>query len=105
MRRPRPSALTARSNNICKRRRFFELRQQSATAKAEAGNNGLELRWRVADSVVVVRVRVEEAAEPRGATDDGEKLQVTDAGNPEQLRVTRKLNPCSGETEIVVWPL
>ena len=47
--RLRPATLTARSKSICKRRRFFQPMQHSATASvepgsAESGSTGPDLR-------------------------------------------------------------
>ena len=77
--------LTASSSNICNRRRFFQPMQQSASASAEPGKNGLGLRRRVDDVVEVEIVSVVEAAAPIGVTVAGEKPHVAPVGNPEQL--------------------
>jgi hypothetical protein len=101
----KPAMPTASSNIICKRRRFFHPKQQKATARAEPGNSGLELRCRAAVVATVFTVSTVETGEPDGVTVAGEKLHDAPAGSPEQLKETVELKPFSGVTETDVAPL
>ena len=65
-----------------------------------SGDVGVRAALAEACSVTVV-----EAAEPDGAIVEGEKLQVTPAGRPEQLKVTAELNPLEGVSVRVAVPL
>ena len=97
--RPIPTTLTASSKSIGKRRRFFQPRQQSATARAEPGKSGLLFRWSAADAAAVVTVSAVDAGAPDGVTVAGKKLHVAPAGSPEvQLNETAELKPLSGVT-------
>ena len=55
--------------------------------------------------MLAARVIVVEAAVADGVTVAGEKLHDVPEGNPEQLNETVELNPFSGATEIVAFPL
>jgi hypothetical protein len=99
--RPIPTTLTASSNSIGKRRRFFQPKQHSATARAEPGSNGRDSRWNAAELAVVVTVSVVEV-EPGCVTVDGEKLQDAPAGSPEHANETGEANPFAGVIEIEV---
>ena len=101
--RLRPATLNKSSTSICKRRRFLQPKQQSATARLVAGKSGTELRRRAA-VVGVVTVSTVDVA-PGGVTVAGEKLHVAPVGKPEQLNETAELKPFSGVTETVVAPL
>jgi hypothetical protein len=52
--------------------------------------------------VVVLMVRVVEAAPPEGVTVTGEKLHVEPEGNPVQAKETAELKLLAGVTEIEV---
>ena len=99
-----PSA-TSTSGTIRRPRRFFQPKQQNATASTEPGNNGLGLRWRAAIVGAVVTVSVVEATAPDIVTVAGEKLHDAPEGNPEQLNDTAPPNAFCGVTKIVVVPL
>jgi hypothetical protein len=101
----RPATLTASSKNICKRRRFLQPKQHSASASAEPGSSGLELRGSAAVVVAVFTVSVVEATPPDGVTVCGAKLHEAPAGNPEQVKETAELKPYRGVTETMAVPL
>ena len=103
--RLRPATLSKSSTNICKRRRLFQPKQHSATARTDPGKSGRELRWSAAVVAAVVTVSVVEATPPDGVTIGGAKLHEAPAGNPEQAKETAELKPFSGVTETVVVPL
>ena len=97
--RHRPATLTTSSNSICRPRRLFQPKKQSATASTDPGNRGLESWCKAATVAEVVTVSAVEAGAPAGATVGGEKMHDTPAGNPAQLSETGALNPFSGVTE------
>jgi hypothetical protein len=103
--RLRPTTLTVSRRSICKRHRFFQPKQHSATASAAAGNSWRWLRARAGVVEEVATVSVVEAAAPDGVTVAGEKLHDAPAGKPEQANVTLELNPPSSCTVMVVVPL
>lgn len=94
------------SSIICRLRRFFVLKKQSATASADPGNQRLDLCRSVATEVAAATVSVEVMVE-FAVTVVGEKLQVTLPGRPVQPKVTDELTgkPFSGDTVMVSVPL
>lgn len=102
--RPSPIATPA-SMSICMPRRLFQPKQQSTTARAEPGIDGLELWPRAAVAVEVVTVSVAEATLPDGVTGVGENPHDAPEGNPEQLNEMAEANPFCGATKTVIVPL
>ena len=100
----KPARLIASSKSICNRRRFLQPKQQKATAKAEPGINGNELRRSAAELAEVVTVSVVDIV-PDGVRNVGEKPQDAPEGKPEQLNWTIELNPFCGVIVTVVAPL
>jgi hypothetical protein len=103
------SPIAANTRTMENARRFFPIKQQSATAKAGTGSsgNGLELLRPDAMLAEVSMVSAGEDAPPEGVTVAGAKLHVAPEGNPEQLSETADENPFTGviSTEAVpLWP-
>lgn len=101
-----PITLTASKSISCMLRRFLKpSKQQNATASVDVGISGLGLRRNSAVVAAVVTVSFVEAAVPEGVTEAGAKMHVAPVGSPEQVSVTKELNPFCGVTETVVVPL
>lgn len=84
LKRLRLATLNDSSNNVWKRRRFFQPKKQSAIVNAEPENSELEVRRNAAVAVEVVTVSVVVTAAPDGVTVAGEKLQDVPDDKPEQ---------------------
>lgn len=91
-----PATLISNTNQNCRRRRFFQLKQQSATASTDPGKSGLGLRFEAEVPevfAVIATVSVVETGDPVGVTVDGPNTHDVPAGSPEQLNETEESNP------------
>lgn len=105
--RESPATLISISNRNCTRLRFFQPKQQSATASTDPGNSGLECLFDAEVPevfAVIATVSVVDAADPDGVSVDGANTHDVPAGRPVQLNETVELNPFCGITETAVDP-
>ena len=105
LRKPKPAALSDKTKNVSRRRRFLNPNPQSAMAKADSGSIGNPLRRCLAVAAEVVTVTDVDVV-PGGVTLAGEKLHEAPAGRPEeQAKETAEAKPPCGASEMVAVAL